>query len=86
VRDYDYDTFTGMGKCASKLYVDLPPQNNIKWKEFLDVYKSADFDSTSLLIDVRPEEQFKIVSLGRELHLPYSGFMTMTEVNLALYF
>jgi len=82
VRDYDYDTFTGMGKCASKLYVDLPPQNNIKWKEFLDVYKSADFDSTSLLIDVRPEEQFKIVSLGRELHLPYSGFMTMTEEDM----
>jgi len=82
VRDYDYDTFTGMGKCASKLYVDLPPQNNIKWKEFLEVYKSENFDATNLLVDIRPEEQFKITNLGHELHLPYAGFMLMQEDDM----
>jgi len=49
------------------------------WYNNVKVYNTADSTPESLLIDVRPNEQYKITSLEKFVHLPYADFMQMTQ-------
>ena len=51
-------TFTGMNTCSTQY--NIPNENNIIWKDLLDKMKEKEFEEKSVLIDVRPENYFKI--------------------------
>jgi len=82
VSKIDYEAFVGMKSCSSSAPVTIPEDNNIKWKEFLPIYEQPDFNSTAVLIDVRPKELFEVVKLDKAVSLPLGEMVDLSKGDL----
>lgn len=67
---YDYQEFVNPVAQRQPLRIPLESQNNINWEQFNDLKTQEGFYQNNTLIDVRPEEQFKIASLENFQSIP----------------
>jgi len=69
-KDFDYDDFC-QTNCNAFAGIQLKEENKITMEDFAEVLKGTD---DFVFIDVRPEEQFKIVSVEKSISTPYDNF------------
>lgn len=63
IQDYDYNEFVNPKECFIPKRVEIPMNNNIKWK---DLYKKINdnINSNMSFVDVRPIEQFNMFKIN----------------------
>ncbi|KAF8414141.1 hypothetical protein HHK36_002140 [Tetracentron sinense] len=82
-REFDYEKFTESPLSASPLKLNLLPRSaRISSKEYKEKVVNGE---AHVLVDVRPEHHFKIVSLPKSLNIPLSSLEgKLLEISSAL--
>lgn len=69
IQDFDYNNFVNPIACRLPLRVEIPQENNIEWKAFFEMVRESESNQQKvLLLDVRPEEQYNLVSLNNKFN------------------
>jgi len=85
VIQFDYEDFVGLKQCGVPGSAEIPLENNIKWKDFMPLYQSPNFQDKSILIDVRPKELYDVVNLNKAVSLPLGVLNTLSKEDLLKY-
>jgi len=82
---FDYEDFVGLKQCGVSGAGQIPPENNMKWKDFMPVYSNPKFIEEATLIDVRPKELYDVVNLNNAISLPLGVLTSTSKEDLLKY-
>jgi adenylyltransferase/sulfurtransferase len=67
LKDYDYENFVNPKSCRVPLRLEIPSSQCLNWKEFVNLYEKE--KEETLILDVRPEDQFNLVNLSNKFEV-----------------